>query len=120
MRRTLLITALTMIVAGTAAATAGATFPGQNGQILFRQADPETGLGTPLFRALGDGTEVTVLNRRPGFFSDWRADGKRIAFDFFKPDGDEQIATIKPDGSDLRVITSGPGIHEIPSWSPSG
>ena len=24
------------------------------------------------------------------------------------------------DGRDLRVITSGPGIHEIPSWSPSG
>ncbi len=120
MRRTVLIGVLTLIVTGINAATAGATFPGQNGPILFRQIDPETGLGTPLFRALGDGTEVTVLNRRPGFFSDWRADGKRIAFDFFQPDGDEQIATMKPDGSDLRVITSGPGIHEIPSWSPSG
>ena len=61
-----------------------------------------------------------MLSRRPGFFSDWRADGRRIAFDFFQPDGDEQIATMKPDGSDLRVITSGPGIHEMPSWSPSG
>ena len=27
---------------------------------------------------------------------------------------------MKPDGSDLRVVTSGPGIHEVPSWSPSG
>ena len=24
------------------------------------------------------------------------------------------------DSSDLRVITTGPGIHEVPSWSPSG
>ena len=31
-----------------------------------------------------------------------------------------QIATARPDGRGLRVITSGPGIHEIPSWSPSG
>jgi Tol biopolymer transport system component len=58
--------------------------------------------------------------RRPGYFSDWRADGRRIAFDFFQRDGDVQIATARPDGHDLRVITSGPGIHEIPSWSPSG
>ena len=27
---------------------------------------------------------------------------------------------MKPDGSDLRVITSGVGIHEVPSWSPNG
>ena len=55
-----------------------------------------------------------------GFFSDWRADGRRIAYDFFDADGDEQIATSRPDGSDLRVITSGGGIHEVPSWSPDG
>jgi Tol biopolymer transport system component len=119
-RRTLLIAGLALILTGCAAATAGATFPGQNGPILFRQIDPETGLGRPLFRTVPDGTGVTVLNKRPGFFSDWRADGRRIAFDFFQADGDEQIATMKPDGSDLRVITSGPGIHEVPSWSPNG
>ena len=116
----LLITALATVVTGATAGSAGATFPGENGLILFRHIDPETGLGVPLLRALPDGTQVTAINKRPGFFSDWRADGRRIAFDFFQSDGDEQIATVKADGSHLRVVTSGPGIHEIPSWSPSG
>jgi TolB protein len=40
--------------------------------------------------------------------------------EFLQADGDLQIATIRPDGSGLRVITSGPGIHEVPSWSPDG
>jgi Tol biopolymer transport system component len=120
MRPTLLITALTLVLTAAAASTAGATFPGENGPILYRNLDFETGFGKPLFRAQADGSGVSVLNRRPGFYSDWRADGGRIAFDFFERDGDEQIATMNPDGSDLRVITSGRGIHELPSWSPSG
>jgi Tol biopolymer transport system component len=82
--------------------------------------DFETGWGAPLFRALSDGTQVTIINRRPGGFTDWRADGRRIAFEFAQRDGDVQIATMNPDGSRPRVITSGPGIHEIPSWSPTG
>ena len=39
----------------------------------------------------------------PGFFSDWRADGRRLAFDFFEPGGDEQIAT-----ATLTVATYAP------------
>ena len=120
MRRTRLTAAVTTIVTAAAATTADATFPGENGPIAFRHLDFETGLGRPFFRARPDGTQVSKLSGRPGYFSDWRADGRRIAFDFFEPDGDEQIATMRPDGSDLRVITSGPGIHEVPSWSPSG
>ena len=119
MRRTLLTTVLTLTVTASAAAPAGATFPGRNGPIAFRQFEFATG-HFALFRALPDGTRPTELTDRPGFFSDWRADGRRLAFDFFDADGNEQIATITPDGGDLREITSGPGIHEVPSWSPDG
>jgi Tol biopolymer transport system component len=119
MPRTLLTTTLTLTVAASAAAPAGATFPGRNGPIAFRQFDPANG-HFALFRALPDGTQVTELSDRPGFFSDWRADGRRIAFDFFDADGNEQIATMSADGGALREITSGPGIHEVPSWSPDG
>lgn len=115
-----LVIALALMIAGSLVPTAGATFPGRNGPIAYRPVDPETGLGTPLLRARPDGTQVTRLTRLPGFFSDWRADGKRIAFDFFEPSGDEQIATMTAAGRDLRVLTSGPGIHEVPSWSPNG
>jgi Tol biopolymer transport system component len=119
MHRTLLISALALLAATAAAAPAEATFPGRNGPIAFREFGPD-GVGGPLFRALPDATPVGVIDSRPGLFSDWRADGRRIAFDFFEPDGDEQISTAKPDGTDVRVITSGPGIHEVPSWSPDG
>jgi hypothetical protein len=115
----LLITALTLIATGSLGATAQATFPGTNGPIAYRTLDFETGLGVPLFRAEADGTQARVLSHRAGFYSDWRADGRRIAFDFFDRRGNEQIATMRPDGTDLRVITSDPGIHEVP-WSPNG
>jgi TolB protein len=120
MRRGLLIGGLALIAAALVAPTAGATFPGANGPIAFRAVDLQTGFGAPLFRALPDGTQVTVINRRPGSFSDWRADGRRIAFDFVQADGDLQIATATPAGSGLHIVTSGTGIHEAPSWSPSG
>lgn len=108
------------VVAGSIAAPAGATFPGDNGPILFREVDPQTGLGQPLFSAQPDGGGVTEINGRAGFFTDWRADGELIAFDFYRPNGSAHIATMNADGSDVEVLTDGPGINEVPSWSPDG
>jgi WD40-like Beta Propeller Repeat len=119
MRRWIALTAAT-VAAGMFAAPAGATFPGENGPILFREIDTQTGLGQPLFSAQPDGNGVTAINGRSGFFTDWRADGERIAFDFYRPNGAVHIATMDADGSDLEVITDGRAIHELPSWSPSG
>ncbi len=110
----------TMIVAGFFPAPAGATFPGDNGPILFREIDPETGFGQPLFSVQPNGADVTEINGRPGFFTDWRADGERIAFEFYRPNGAVHIATMNADGTDVDVITDGRAIHELPSWSPSG
>jgi Tol biopolymer transport system component len=110
---------LTAFVLGLAG-SASATFPGSNGPILFRDDHPSSGIGYPLFRARPDGSRVTVLSKRPGLFSDWRPDGRRVAFDFFQGNGSEQIATMLPNASHLKVITSGKGIHEVPSYSPSG
>jgi Tol biopolymer transport system component len=120
MRRCLLLVAgLTTLVLGFVG-SASATFPGSNGPILFRDDHPSSGIGNPLFRARPDGSHVSVLSKRPGLFSDWRPDGRRIAFDFFQRNGSEQIATMRRNGSDVKVITSGKGIHEVPSYSPSG
>jgi Tol biopolymer transport system component len=119
MRLPLLITALALAVTAVAAAPASATFPGHNGPIAYRTWTFENPFG-PMFTARADGSGALVLTEQPGFFSDWRADGRRVAYDFFDANGNEQIATSRPDGGDLRVITSGPGIHEVPSWSPDG
>lgn len=122
MHRTLLIIALAATLTGSVATTAEATFPGRNGPIAFRAGLLPVSPGTPwpLFVAQPDGTQQRPLSDQPGLFTDWRADGRRIAYDFFEPGGDEQIATSRPDGGDRRVITAGPGIHETPSWSPDG
>src|ERR1700674_5922553 len=101
------------------ALSAHATFPGKNGRIAFGRYDPAIGWFR-LYTANPDGTDVQPLTHVASSFSDWSADGKRIAFDFFDDDGNEQIATINPDGSDMKAITSGHGIHEVPSWSPNG
>jgi Tol biopolymer transport system component len=96
-----------------------ATFPGKNGRIAFGRFDPQIGWFR-LYTALGDGSDARPLTHVPSSFSDWCPDGKRIAFDFFDVNGNEQIATINPDGSELKQITFGSGIHEVPSWSPDG
>jgi Tol biopolymer transport system component len=102
-----------------AATPAHATFPGKNGRIAFGRYNDAIG-GWQLYTANPDGSDVQPLTVVSSFLSDWRADGKRIAFDFTDSDGNEQIATINPDGSDMQQITFGQGIHEVPSWSPSG
>jgi Tol biopolymer transport system component len=56
----------------------------------------------------------------PGNFSNWSADGKHLAYDFFDADGNEQIATVNPDGTGTQQLTSGPAIHESPAFSPDG
>jgi hypothetical protein len=60
---------------------------------------------------------VSVVDRRPGFFWGWRADGWRIAFDFFEPD--EDICITHPDGPHLVHLTNTPQRSENwPSWGP--
>ncbi len=119
-RRALLAVAFLVAAVFVSALPAGATFPGANGPIAFRLDNFRTGESEPLLRASSDGTEITELDQRPGFGSDWRANGSRIAFDFVERDGDVQIATTASDGSGTEVLTSGHGIHELPSWSPNG
>ena len=67
-----------------------------------------------------DGTDLVQLTEGNSLFPTWSPDGSRLAFAIVEEDSSAQIATISADGTDLRVLTSGPGIHEAPSWSPDG
>lgn len=120
MQRVALTVVLALGLAVSAVGTSQGTFPGSDGPILFRADDFKTGLAGPLMRMDPDGSDVTEINGRPAFFSDFRADGQRIAIDIVQQDFDSQIATLKPDGTGFSVITSGPGIHDSPSWSRNG
>ena len=52
-------------------------------------------------------------------FPSWSPDGSRIAFTSYR-DGDYEIYTIKPDGTDLKRLTNIPGNDAHNSWSPDG
>ena len=62
--------------------------------------------------------------RITGLFDDarqptWSPDGKRIAF-FAYRDGNYDLYTVAPDGSDLRHVTEGRFDDRDPAWSPDG
>ena len=60
-----------------------------------------------------------TLNGRYNATPAWSPDGDRIAFS--RMEGSQfDIYTIKPDGSDERRLTFGPGTKEHPRWSPDG
>ncbi len=120
MRRFTVTVALSLLIAVAAVGTSQGTFPGSDGPIVFRADDFDTGLAGPLMRVEPDGSDLTEINGRHAYFSDFRADGRRIAIDVIQRDLDTHIAVLKPDGSDFHFITSGRGVHDTPSWSPNG
>jgi Tol biopolymer transport system component len=69
-----------------------------------------------------DGTNFTGLGAGvASHFPSWSPDGTRIAFTEFAggPNGTD-IHTIKPDGTDEQIVTTGPNNDERPDWSPDG
>ncbi len=71
--------------------------------------------------------EVQVQPARPArgteraqnLLPSWSPDGSRIAFQSNR-DGPYDIYTVKPDGSDLRRLTSDRAWDGSPTWSPNG
>jgi TolB protein len=51
---------------------------------------------------------------------DWSPDGRTITFYGWTETGFRQIHTIRPDGTDLRMLTTGPGDKLAPAWAPDG
>jgi Tol biopolymer transport system component len=102
------------------AAPAAATLPGANGRIAFQRFDPANGIFDFLYAANPDGSQRVQLTDAPSFFSGWSPDGARLVYDFIDADGNDQIATVHPDGTGTTQLTFGPSIHEAPSFSPDG
>lgn len=69
-----------------------------------------------------DGTGLKRLVDTPGWTCgspEWSPDGKWVAYDTWKAGQDledSQIAVVRADGTDLRIL----GIGAMPSWSPDG
>jgi TolB protein len=101
-----------------AAAPAGATWPGANGEIAFettRDGNHEIYVSNPDGTDLVNLTKSSADDRNP----QWSPDGSRIVFD----SGNNfaaQIFVMNADGSGMTQLTHDPGFDVYPSFSPDG
>jgi Tol biopolymer transport system component len=63
---------------------------------------------------------VQVLTTEPDNLPGWSPDGSRILFTRRQTDGNYDIFTITPDGSDLRRLTDSPAVDGHAVWSADG
>lgn len=79
-----------------------------------------TGDDSVLWTSRPDGAHQRRVIRGPVFFPAWSPDHKKLIFDFPDDQGNEQIATVRANGSHFRQLTDLPGISESPDYSPRG
>ncbi len=63
---------------------------------------------------------VKVLTTEPDNLPGWSPDGSRIVFTRRQADGNYDVFTIRPDGSDLRRLTNSPAVDGHAVWSTDG
>lgn len=122
-RRCLLAALLTPLLSlGPAAAPAQAAFPGANGRIVFDTADDPH--GSQIYSVNPDGSGLQQLthlqNGAAAFMPRWSAGGGRIAY-VSNRSGNDELWTMRADGSGKRQVTDEPGIGNYwPTWTPGG
>lgn len=98
-------------------------------QIVFARAREAVPRDFDLYIVNTDGTELDVLSaepRRSEFDPAWSPDGSRIAFatDIVMADGLPPpvlgLQTVRPDGTDQRVVVPAGQLAYEPDWSPRG
>jgi len=115
---TTLFVALTLCLASV---PAHATFPGQNGKIVFIANPTAT---WQMYTINADGTGMTQITNLPaamieGWMPSFSPDGKKIAF-CHDMTGAPEIYTINADGSGLTRLTFDNIFDCVPRWSPDG
>lgn len=120
--RTLTVAGAAMLmaiaVALTAAGTAGAAFPGTNGNILFH-SNRDVGAGE--IYAIPPGGEAVRITTSTGSSDPvYSPDGSRIAFISTNPGGAYQVFLMNADGSGRTQLTTGTAAKLEPAFSPDG
>jgi Tol biopolymer transport system component len=122
LKRALLGAACALLVSAT---PAHATFPGQNGKIVFMSFDE---VQADIYTMSPNGSHLRNLTNSPADedFPRWSPDGRRIVFwstrtdPVTNPEGDQEIFVMNADGSGLRQVTFNAVADGGPAWSPDG
>ena len=62
---------------------------------------------------------MRVLTTEPDNLPGWSPDGSRIVFTRREADGNYNVFTIQPDGSDLRRLTNSPAVMDMRYGAPT-
>ncbi len=118
--RAILIAAALMLLAWLALAPdqAQATFPGDDGRIVFTS---DRDGSNEIYSMAADGTDAQRLTNDAASDRDpaVSADGSKIAFTSDR-DGDDEIFTMAIDGSNVVNLTNNSDADRQPTWSPDG
>lgn len=117
MRRAAILAAGATMLGAT---PAQATFPGDNGRIVFQRP---VGKQVELFTVKANGKGLRRLTRTRAWeeHAQWSADGRRLVFARSAPSGNpSEIWTMRADGRNRRALTSFGSTSLAPTWSPDG
>ncbi|WP_062465862.1 TolB family protein [Demequina maris] len=92
------------------------------GRIAFGRWSATEDRGAPpvMWTVATDGSDPRPVGEQRGWYMEWSPDHATLIFDLLDADGNEQIATIAPDGTGYTALTSGTGFHGDPAYSPDG
>ena len=102
------------------AAPAQATFPGDNGKIVFEDDLFGTTGDIWVVNPDGSGLEQLTTDDQGNGNAEWSPDGQRIAFDK-RIENTPRLHTMNADGTGVTPVGAAPGIRgSRPAWSPDG
>jgi TolB protein len=113
--------AVSIVLVAMTPTGAGATFPGDNGRILFNRGSIER--PTVIVSMGPGGSDVTRLTRRGqnSFGSSWDPDGSRFIYSRLDNDGDVDLFLRDADGSNPTRVTDTPKRDEFQvAFGPDG
>jgi TolB protein len=122
-RRQLGLLTAALLASFVPATTAQATFPGENGRIVFA-SDRQSGV-YQLYSMQDGGSGVRRLTFLPHVltvFPSWSPDGAAIAFEGDSPKGtrDSELFTVAMGSGRIHQLTRNRGLDADPAWSPDG
>lgn len=90
-------------------------------RIAFGRWGASEGRSRPpaLWTANADGSDARPVGDQRGWYMEWSPDRSHLIFDLVV-DSSARIATIRPDSSGYRELTTGEGWHGDPAYSPDG